>query len=108
MRQLQKAGGIAALAHVVALAVSMGLGFAVVFPMLGADPGEYVAFLAGNRSLVYVWNLIANWGTAASVVVLALAQYERMKAGSPALMLTATAFAIIWAGLVIGSGNLML
>jgi hypothetical protein len=108
MRQLQKAGGIAALFHAAALAVAMGLGVAILFPMLGADPGQYVAFLAHNQALIYVWNLVANWGSAASVVVMALAFHERMKNGSPALMLTATAFGLIWAALVIGSGNLML
>ena len=38
------------------------------------------------------------------LVVLALALYERLKAGSPAMVQTATAFGLIWAGLVIASG----
>ena len=37
-----------------------------------------------------------------------LALYERLKGRSPALMQTATAFGLIWAGLIIASGNLML
>ncbi len=37
-----------------------------------------------------------------------LALYERLKAGSPALMQTASVFGFIWAGLIIGTGNLML
>jgi hypothetical protein len=37
-----------------------------------------------------------------------LALYKRLKAGSPALMKTATVFGLIWAGLIIGTGNLML
>jgi hypothetical protein len=38
------------------------------------------------------------------LVVLALALYERLKAGSPAFTQIAATFGIIWAGLVIASG----
>ena len=38
------------------------------------------------------------------LVVLALALHARLKDGSPAIMQTATAFGLIWAGLVIASG----
>ena len=41
-------------------------------------------------------------------VVLALALYERLKAGSPAMAQTATAFGLIWAALVIASGMLII
>ena len=37
-----------------------------------------------------------------------LALFEQLKAGEPALMQTATVFGLIWAGLIIASGNLML
>jgi hypothetical protein len=45
------------------------------------------------------------WGI--FMVVLALALYERLKAGSPAIAQTATAFGLIWAGLVFASGTLI-
>ncbi|MHB0877217.1 MAG: DUF4386 family protein [Anaerolineae bacterium] len=108
MRELQKMGGTAALIHSAALVVGMVLGVALVFPVLDAGPGEYVAFLKDSQPLIYVWNLISYWGSGATLVVMALALYERLKAGSPALALTATAFGLIWAALIIGSGNLML
>jgi len=38
------------------------------------------------------------------LVVLALALHARLKDGSPTMMQTATAFGLIWAGLVIASG----
>ena len=41
------------------------------------------------------------------LVVLALALYERLKAGSPALVQMATAFGLIWAGLAIASGMIV-
>lgn len=57
---------------------------------------------------MYLWNLIAYWGSAATLVVMALALYERLKVGALALVQTATVFGLIWATLIIGSGNLML
>lgn len=108
MSSLQKSGGIAALLHAAAYVVGMVLGFALIFPLLDAAPEQYLAFVAQNQTLVYLWNLISYWGSAITLVVMALALYERLKDGSPALAQTATAFGLIWAGLIIASGNLML
>lgn len=108
MRELQKIGGAAALIHALALVVSMIVGFILIFPILNADPGQYLAFLTERQPLFYGWNLIAYWGTGATLVIMALALYDRLKAGSPALAQTATVFGLIWAALIIGSGNLML
>jgi hypothetical protein len=108
MNNLQKWGGIAALGHAAALVVGMVLGFTLMFPLLDAAPDQVLKFLADNQTLVYLWNLIVNWGAAITLVIMLLALYERLKAGSPALMQTATVFGFIWAGLIIGTGNLML
>jgi len=108
MKNLQKMSGIAALGHAAALVVGMVLGFTLMFPLLDAAPDQVLKFLADNQTLVYLWNLIVNWGSAITLVIMLLALYERLKAGSPALMQTATVFGFIWAGLIIGTGNLML
>ncbi len=108
MKDFQRVGGIAALIHAGALLVAIGLGVTLMFPILDAAPGQYLAFVGDNQSLVYLWNLIANWGTAIPLVIMALALYERLKAGSPALAQTATVFGLIWAALIIGGGNVML
>lgn len=108
MNTLHKAGGIAALLHAVAYVVGIVLGVTLIFPILDANPGQYVAFLAENQTLVYVWNLISYWGSAITLVVMALALYRRLKDNSPALAQMATVFGLIWAGLIIGSANLML
>ncbi len=108
MNNFQKWGGIAALGHTAALVVGMVLGFTLMFPLLDAAPDQVLKFLADNQTLVYLWNLIVYWGSAITLVIMVLALYERMKAGSPALMQTATVFGFIWAGLIIGTGNLML
>src|SRR5574341_680975 len=104
----QKMGGVAALFHAAAYVVGIVLGVTLIFPILDSDPGQYMAFVANNHSLMYLWNLISYWGSAVTLVVMALALYERLKAGSPALVQTATVFGFIWAGLIIASGNLML
>lgn len=108
MSNLQKSGGIAALLHAAAYVVGMVLGFALIFPLLDATPDQYLTFVSENQTLVYLWNLISYWGSAITLVLMALALYERLKDGSPALAQTATAFGLIWAGLIIASGNLML
>ena len=108
MNSLQTSGGIAALLHAAAYVVGMVLGLALIFPLLDAAPAQYLAFLSENQTLVYVWNLISYWGSAITLVVMVLALYERLHDGSPALVPVATAFGLIWAGLIIASGNLML
>ncbi len=108
MKNLQKMGGIAALGHAAALVVGMVLSFTLMFPLLDAAPDQVLKFLADNQTLVYLWNLIINWGSAITLVIMLLAFYERLKAGSPALIKAATVFGFIWAGLIIGTGNLML
>jgi hypothetical protein len=108
MKNLQKMGGIAALGHAAALVVGMVLSFTLMFPLLDAAPAQVLKFLADNQALVYLWNLIVNWGSAITLVIMLLTLYERLNAGSPALMQTATVFGFIWAGLIIGTGNLML
>jgi hypothetical protein len=108
MSDLQKSGGIAALLHAAAYVVGMVLGFTLIFPLLDAAPDEYLKFLTDNQTLVYVWNLISYWGSAITLVIMVLALYERLKSSLPALMQMATVFGLIWAGLIIASGNLML
>jgi hypothetical protein len=108
MNNLQKWGGIAALGHAAGYLVALVLGLTLMFPILNAGPDQYLKFLADNQALVYLWNLISYWGSAITLVIMVLALYERLKGRSPALMQTATVFGLIWAGLIIASGNLML
>jgi hypothetical protein len=106
MNSLQKWGGIAALYEAAAYVVAM-VGFLVVVDVSGAaDPGQKVALIVDNLTFLYILHLITYviWGI--FLVVLALALYERLKDGSPAVAQTATAFGLIWAGLVIASGTL--
>jgi hypothetical protein len=104
MKNLQKMGGIAALYEAAAFLIAM-VGFLLVLDTLSVvDPVQKVALLVDNQAFLYILNLIAYviWGLV--MVVLALALYERLKAGSPAMMQIATAIGLIWACVVIASG----
>ena len=104
MKKLQKMGGIAALYAAAAYLFAM-VGYLLVLDILGVvDPVQKVALLVDNQAFLYILNLFVYvvWGV--FMVVLALALYERLKAGSPAIMQTATAIGIIWACVVIASG----
>jgi hypothetical protein len=104
---LQKIVGIAALGHAVALMLGLVLSFTLMFPLLDASPDRPLKFLAGNQGLVTLWHLL-DWGTAITLMTMLLALYPWLKAGSPALTLTATACGLVWAGLMVGTGDLML
>lgn len=108
MNDLQKMGGVAALIEAATYVVGLGLALTLLAPVLDADPDRYVAFLADNLTLMYIWHLIIYVVNGVFLVILALALYERLKAGSPALVQTATAFGLIWAALVIASGMLII
>jgi hypothetical protein len=106
MKKLQQMGGIAALYSAAAYIVGM-VGFLLVVDVSGVvDPVEKVALMAANQAFLYFMYLIIYviWGV--FLVVLALALYERLKAGSPAIVQTATVFALIWAGVIIVAGTI--
>ena len=106
MNDLQKMGGVAALIEAATFVVGIALAFTILAPYATGDldPGQTVAFLADNGAILYVWNLTIYVLFGVFLVVLVLALYERLKAGSPAMAQTASAFGLIWAGLVIASG----
>jgi hypothetical protein len=106
--RFQKMGGVAALIEAATFVVGFALFFTVLasanYGSLDVDPAQHAAFLAQNQAVMYAWNLIIYVVFGIFLVVLSLALHERLEAGSPALMQTATAFGLIWAGLVIASG----
>ena len=104
MKNLQKMGGIAALYAGAAYVVGFVLWGGVLGYSSDLAPAQKVASFVENQGLWYMLNLIVYviWGF--FLVVLALALNERLKTGSPAIMQTATAFGLIWAGVVIASG----
>jgi hypothetical protein len=104
MKTLQKMGGIAALYEAAAYIVGM-IGFLTVVDVSGvADPVQKVALMSENMTFLYILYLFVYliWGIL--MVVLALALYERLKAGSPAIVQVATVFGIFWGCVIIMSG----
>jgi hypothetical protein len=105
---LQKIGGVAALLMAAAWVVGFTVFLGVLTPAgyfdEGVDVVEKMAILVDNQAIASIGYLVpfVVWGIL--MVVLALALYERLKAGSPAMVKAATAIGLIWAGLVIGSG----
>ena len=104
MNNLQKMGGIAALIEAAAYLVGIIFFIFVVDYSGVVDPVQKVALLVDNQAILYIMILIIYVIFGVSLVVLALALYQRLKAGSPAMMQTATVFGLIWAGVVIASG----
>jgi len=110
METSQKMGGIAAL-----IGAATNLLGAVVYATLlvpkgfgseNPDPSRIVALLAGNQAVMRVWNQIIWLAFGVCLIFLALALYERLKAGSPVLAQAVTIFTLIWAVLVIVVGAL--
>lgn len=108
MSNLQKLGGWAGLVHALAYVVAMVIMVALVLPARDAGLETYVAFVAGNRPAVDALNFVGYWVSAATLVLMVLALYERLKTAAPVGAQVAAAFGLIWAALIIGSGNLML
>ncbi len=105
MKDLQKMGGIAALYEAAAYVFGI-VGYLLVVGDVGdVDPVEQVALLVDNQAFLYILNLIVYVIWSIVMVPLTLALYERLKAGSPAIMQTATAIGLIWACIVIASGQ---
>jgi hypothetical protein len=104
MKSLQKMGGIAALYEAAAYIVGM-IGFLAVVDVSGeADPVQKVVLMADNLAFLTILHLIVYVGWGFFMVILALALYERLKKGSPAIVQTATVFGIFWGCVIIISG----
>jgi len=101
-------GGIAALVNGFAYIVGIGLVFSYLSPIMDAETEEYVKFIADHQTLMWIWHLLIYLIAGVTMVPLALALHERLKHGSPALMLIATAFGLIWVVTIISSGMIII
>lgn len=105
MKNLQKIGGFAAIYSAFAFLFGM-VGYLLIVGTLDLiDPVEKVAQLADHQTFLYILNLVAYviWGIV--LVPLALALNERLSKRSPGMMQIATALGLIWACIVIASGQ---
>ena len=104
MRNLQKMGGLAALYEAAAYVLGIVFFIGIADYSGVVDPLEKVALLVDNQAMLSLINLIIYVLFGIVLVVLSLALHDQLKAGSPAIMQVATAFGLIWAGVVIASG----
>jgi hypothetical protein len=110
MSTLQKMGGISALICAATYLVSMGLLFSLLAPF--ADPAmdfaQFMDFFLANQTTIFIWHLLMYLINGVFLVILTLALFERLKAGSQAMGQAATIFGLIWAALVFASGFITL
>jgi len=104
MKTLQKFGGFAALYLAAANLIGMVLFLVVLdYPSM-TDPAQKVALLVEKQMVIFSTNLLMYVFFGVFLIVLALALYDRLKSGAPAIMPAATLIGIIWAGSLIASG----
>ena len=108
MKNLLKMGGIAALIGAATNLLALVVLLTILAPTgYGSDdPGQVVVFLANNQAFIRGWYLIIYLVFGVSMIFPALALYERLKAGSPALAQAVITLGLIWAVLIIVNGTL--
>jgi len=106
MRNSNRTGGVAALVASCTFVVGI-----VMFVTLMADyatgdpdPGESVAFLTDHQAQFLAWNVIIYLVFGIALVPLVLALHDRLSDRRSLMMPIATAFGLIWSGLVIAAG----
>jgi hypothetical protein len=104
MKNLQRTGGFAALYLAAAYLIGI-VSFLFVLDYASiTEPAQKVALLVDKQSVFYVTNLLMYVIFGVFLIVLVLALYERLKTASPAIIRTAAAVGMIWAGTLIASG----
>ncbi|MDF2179850.1 hypothetical protein P2G88_16480 [Aliiglaciecola sp. CAU 1673] len=108
MNNLQKLGGLAAWVCAFTYLVGYLLYLTLLSPIQSdatpSEAQEQLAFLVEHQAVIYVWNLVIYVLFGVFLVGLVFSLNERLRTKAPAQMLLATAFGLIWSGLVIASG----
>jgi hypothetical protein len=104
MKNLSKAGGLAALYLAAAYLAAMPFFLLVVDITSLTDPLQKTAALIAHGTGLYIMELIVYVFFGIFLTVLATALKERLVVGAETLMKVATPIALIWAGLLIASG----
>lgn len=104
MNNLQKIGGVAALFEaVIYISAFVFFGAFWDFPA-GTNDTQKFSFLANNQTILSIVNLTMYVIFGIFLAVLVLALHQRLKTKSPALSQIASAFGLVWVGLIIASG----
>jgi hypothetical protein len=105
---LRKAGGIAALVLALAYIVGVALNFTVLDTSALADPAAVLAFVASRQTLFHLQIFFIYVVFGIALVFLAQALDAELRPAADSLMRVGTAFALIWAGLLIAAGNVFI
>lgn len=104
MKNMQKIGAVAAFYLAIAYLIGIALFLVVLdYPSM-VEPAQRAALLVSQPLVIYATNLIMYVVFGVVLAVLALALHERLQAAPPAIIQTATALGLIWAGALIVSG----
>ncbi|MFK8031973.1 MAG: DUF4386 family protein [Gammaproteobacteria bacterium] len=104
----KKIGGLAALVEAVAYILGIAI-FIFVLDSSGYDgPVRKVEFLKDNQTSLHLTMTAVYIIFSLVLVVLAMSLFEHLKRGAPFLMQIATAFGLIWSGLVVSSGMIFI
>jgi hypothetical protein len=105
---LRRLGGLSALILAAAYVVGAALNYTRLDTSRILDPVAKLAFIASKQTMFQLQIFFIYVVFGVCLVFLAEALFEQLKSGAPALARTATAFALIWAGLLIGAGNVFI
>ncbi len=110
MKDVQKAGGIAALICAGTYLLAIGLVATLLTPMLDSALSyeQFIAFYLPHQSLVFAWHFSMYLVNGTFLTILVLALYQQLKTGAPALSRVAACFGLFWTGLVFASGFITL
>ena len=102
----QKIGGIAALVAAATFLFGIVLFVTMLSDYATGDPSpaESVAFLVAHQTTLFVWYLVIFIVFGVVLVPLVITIHDRLSTDTPHLAQAATAFGMVWAGLVIAAG----
>jgi len=101
---LQTIGGVAALIEAAIYVAGIAYFLVILDYANVTAPRAEVELFVANQTSLYAMYLLIYVVFGIVLVALVLALHDRLKTGAPSLMQAATAFGLIWAGLVIASG----
>ncbi|MDQ1815642.1 hypothetical protein RBA41_20300 [Massilia sp. CCM 9210] len=104
--QWQKIGGVAAFFEAFAYIVGFSVMLTVLQPAAGAGtmPEQQLGHILSMSALFKAWNIVIYVVFGAVLAVLVIALHARLAEGAEMLMRVASAFGLIWSGLVIATG----
>jgi len=105
---MSRIGGWAGIGAAITYLVGFALAGTLLADTVGMAAAEYVAFLADNEAIMYVWSTIIYIINGALLAALVVAVSARLAPRTPDVARIAGAIGLIWAGLVIAAGMVRL